>query len=823
MPLYDLETYLETRRPPDMQGSGDKKPVCLVINNLTATLASKIRRSIGQKREGQQKSLINWIWMRIHAERMTTLQETFHTYLGSYKDRRNELTFQVAQFCSEQQTTKLLRTSSSIHTSRPRHLEPPKGTSDLAQPCAWNKVMPLLSSSLGRYLLLRVSGNMRAGNDLAQIKLEFVHSHALGSFKDSFASLTRVLSETDRVIIESSRTLIHMLPAFLRNEDFRRFFRRGGMFWCLEMGYKFLQRKTDCFPELIKHFDAPYRPEGRKNNTSEPEAVGEESPEKEGLQGPSLETMIESYWEQVIDAIAQDRFEKLNTLMLLRTESLWFFEQRKHVEHLVSREQQIKALLRDLEKNLDKASTLLSSLVPSQVPFELRKKWSWKKIDHLTLFLFGGKLTMSTEEANVEQRGGTYSGNHSSNHAIVGLAYYANTLHHLRPSYLQSCKSSMKLENAGSKVNEEDISTFFSSKKPFPSFRILTYDLETTGLDILTDRIVEIAVYDPLRKRSFTTLINPQMPIPPRVSQIHGLTDESVKDAPLWNDVGLRFIKFLAEDKPFEEIFLLSHNGRKCDEPLLLRQLREIEQTLPFSVHLIDSIPLLRFARQYQHHLTLSSFRLSALLEELEITSDGTLHRAFADAKGLWDVMCHLSSDYISEHPIDKQTESRPGGTEGKERDQTKGQESSPPESPTQGHTEGVESDRAFKNGGTGCPFERNPLFHPLLSTYARETGADFEVGIKMSQLLWFMGRSFETSSPFCFASPPIFTEMREGNPGSTISVDFPGQISPESEAWENSESQRQEVQRLYDRWSQESTQPCCWGLYSTFLTWVVG
>lgn len=65
-------------------------------------------------------------------------------------------------------------------------------------------------------------------------------------------------------------------------------------------------------------------------------------------------------------------------------------------------------------------------------------------------------------------------------------------------------------------------------------------DLETTGINLGTDRIVEIAIVKILTDgtRSIKRkLINPEMPIPKASSDVHGITDEMVKDAPAFKQV----------------------------------------------------------------------------------------------------------------------------------------------------------------------------------------------------------------------------------------------------------------------------------------------
>ena len=65
-------------------------------------------------------------------------------------------------------------------------------------------------------------------------------------------------------------------------------------------------------------------------------------------------------------------------------------------------------------------------------------------------------------------------------------------------------------------------------------------DLETTGINLSSDRIVEIAIVKILAdgtKSVKRKLINPEMPIPKAASDMHGITNEMVKDAPTFKQV----------------------------------------------------------------------------------------------------------------------------------------------------------------------------------------------------------------------------------------------------------------------------------------------
>jgi len=98
---------------------------------------------------------------------------------------------------------------------------------------------------------------------------------------------------------------------------------------------------------------------------------------------------------------------------------------------------------------------------------------------------------------------------------------------------------------------------------------IVFFDLETTGINIAADRIVELS-YLKIELNgnevSKTMLINPTIPIPPESTAIHGITDEDVKDAPTFQSVA----KNLARE--IEGCDLAGYNSNKFDIPLLAEE-----------------------------------------------------------------------------------------------------------------------------------------------------------------------------------------------------------------------------------------------------------
>ena len=94
-------------------------------------------------------------------------------------------------------------------------------------------------------------------------------------------------------------------------------------------------------------------------------------------------------------------------------------------------------------------------------------------------------------------------------------------------------------------------------------------DLETTGTNLASDRIVEIAIVKIQPDGSRTVkrkLINPDMKIPAGAAAIHGITDEMVKDAPFFKNVANEFKQFI------ENCDLAGYNSNRFDWPLLVEE-----------------------------------------------------------------------------------------------------------------------------------------------------------------------------------------------------------------------------------------------------------
>jgi DNA polymerase III subunit epsilon len=94
-------------------------------------------------------------------------------------------------------------------------------------------------------------------------------------------------------------------------------------------------------------------------------------------------------------------------------------------------------------------------------------------------------------------------------------------------------------------------------------------DLETTGVSLSTDRIIEIAIIkispDGTRQTK-RKLLNPGIPIPKEASDIHGITDEMVKDAPTFKQSANEIKMFI------ENCDLGGYNSNRFDIPMLMEE-----------------------------------------------------------------------------------------------------------------------------------------------------------------------------------------------------------------------------------------------------------
>ena len=153
-------------------------------------------------------------------------------------------------------------------------------------------------------------------------------------------------------------------------------------------------------------------------------------------------------------------------------------------------------------------------------------------------------------------------------------------------------------------------------------------DLETTGINVVTDRIVEIAllkIFPDGREEEKLQRINPGIPIPAQSSAIHGIYDEDVKDAPKFKEVAKLYAKFI------EGCDLAGFNSTRFDIPLLTEEFLRVDIDLDLKKHKFVDVQII-FHRMEKR--TLAAAYKFYLLKDLE-----NAHSAMADTKATYEVL----------------------------------------------------------------------------------------------------------------------------------------------------------------------------------------
>jgi DNA polymerase-3 subunit epsilon len=99
---------------------------------------------------------------------------------------------------------------------------------------------------------------------------------------------------------------------------------------------------------------------------------------------------------------------------------------------------------------------------------------------------------------------------------------------------------------------------------------ICFFDLETTGVNVAKDRIVEISilkVFPDGREEEFTERINPTVPIPAVTTAVHGISDADVADKPTFAERAKEIYDIIKDSD------LAGFNSNRFDIPLLVEEL----------------------------------------------------------------------------------------------------------------------------------------------------------------------------------------------------------------------------------------------------------
>lgn len=166
---------------------------------------------------------------------------------------------------------------------------------------------------------------------------------------------------------------------------------------------------------------------------------------------------------------------------------------------------------------------------------------------------------------------------------------------------------------------------------------IVVFDLETTGLSPTEDRITEIGavvVENGEIGESYNTFVNPGMHIPEKITQITGITDEMVADAPFDEEALRDFLRFV------NGRVLVAHNAHGFDVRFL--KVAAERYGIEFEPTYIDTLPMAQAVC-----LGLRNYKLDTIGKHLEIPPFNH-HRASDDAKALAQIFVKLLEELTS-------------------------------------------------------------------------------------------------------------------------------------------------------------------------------
>lgn len=153
-------------------------------------------------------------------------------------------------------------------------------------------------------------------------------------------------------------------------------------------------------------------------------------------------------------------------------------------------------------------------------------------------------------------------------------------------------------------------------------------DLESTGVNISVDRIVELAIVKVMPDGSRQVkrkLINPLMPIPASASAIHGITDDMVKDAPSFKQVANEVKQFI------DNCDMGGYNSNRFDIPMLIEEFLRIG--IAFSVEGKKMVDVQKVFHMMEQRTLSAAYKFYC-----QKTLDDA-HSAEADATATWEVL----------------------------------------------------------------------------------------------------------------------------------------------------------------------------------------
>lgn len=176
---------------------------------------------------------------------------------------------------------------------------------------------------------------------------------------------------------------------------------------------------------------------------------------------------------------------------------------------------------------------------------------------------------------------------------------------------------------------------------------IVFFDLETTGINVASDRIVEISylkVFPNGTEESKTYRVNPTIPIPKQSSDIHGIYDEDIKDEPTFVEIAKNIAKAL------EGSDLAGYNSNKFDIPLLAEEMLRAEVDIDLKKRKFVDVQVIFLKKEPRTLSAAYKFYCDKTLDNA--------HSAEADTRATYEILQSQLDKYPDlENNIDKLSE----------------------------------------------------------------------------------------------------------------------------------------------------------------------
>tara|TARA_B110001454_G_C12678117_1_gene416741 strand:+ start:373 stop:1143 length:771 start_codon:yes stop_codon:yes gene_type:complete len=166
------------------------------------------------------------------------------------------------------------------------------------------------------------------------------------------------------------------------------------------------------------------------------------------------------------------------------------------------------------------------------------------------------------------------------------------------------------------------------------------FDLETTGINITNDRIVEIAIlkiFPDGNTKEMRSLVNPEIKIPKQASDIHGITNDKVDSMSTFKKLSKEIYYFIKDSD------LAGFNSDRFDIPLLVEEFMRAEIEFNFKNMLTIDVQTI-FHKMEQR-------TLSAALKFYCNKSNEEAHSAMSDTKTTYDVLMAQLEKYSDLEP----------------------------------------------------------------------------------------------------------------------------------------------------------------------------